>query len=177
MYGNTTSNIGYKGVVTIRKKIGNQVFDKKIYNQGAPKLFEILCRAIVGYDISKFVPSYVDIKKLDGDSVLSIRNVKLYGGRYENTDTTTDNSSPSWKATFSFSLTKQLFIENSISSGEKYSIIMYGRNDDKLASISVDGEDLMITGSTSLIVDWDMVFQNNNDNDEIINQEDKEIQQ
>ena len=51
----------YNGVVTLIIKRGDKTLTQKYYNNGTNLLFELYSRALSGQNVSRMIPSYIDI--------------------------------------------------------------------------------------------------------------------
>lgn len=150
--GKIATNIGYSGVVDIKKQFNGNLNILTTHNSGTNALFKSLAKALAGYSIKNEIPSAIRIIDDEGNSILSRGSVPLSGGVY-------DLEGDTWKTSYSFSLTSNDIV-GTIIDGTEYRLQMLSNNNDILAETIIDGDNLNISKQMSLVVKWDMILSN-----------------
>ena len=161
MQANGSSYIGYEGNVELTFfRNGTKIVIKK-KNAGVKNLFRILCRALAGYDISGEIPSFLDLRVVNGSSTSSILNNKiaLTGKSYR-------IESNDWVLKITGTIAYSDLMNPEISESSTYRLYLMNTSAD-LAYLNVEATDLAgITEGTQMLVNWTLKFQNLNGSQE-----------
>lgn len=143
------NNFGYRGIVSLKRNFKGRTLQTTIYNEGTSNLFKLLCKALCGYSIAADVPAYFKIVDGNGRNLLN-REIGLSSPSYV-------DENGVWRARFLINITNR-DISQSIENARK--MIICNSRGDELAYINVNGEEFIADNNQTLIIQWDMLFEN-----------------
>lgn len=155
-------NIKYRGSVNIKKRQKKRVLQECNYhNQGTELLFEIICRSLVGNNMSSSMPTYLDIETVDDNGEYSkINLIRIHYSTAIATNST-NTSGNGWKAVFTFIIPGN-YIENNKTIDKVKLYNSTSTNADPLAIIDLTNEETKIItdNSSNLLITWTMEVNN-----------------
>lgn len=157
------NNFAYDSDITISFKTKGRNVVRKLKNSGTQHLFDVICQALAGYDISRSVPYALDVKN-EGSSVLR-RTVPLTGIVWGNVASETVEPNTGY-----LKLTATLINSDKTAINELFngSLDIIDKDKNVLCTISGDTyKDVVaemwesITVNTDAIIEWILIFRNN----------------
>ena len=148
-------SFNYNGEVSYRHIVNGKIVENKKKNSGLPGLFEILTRALAGYDISSEIPITIDLVKdtYSGNSLLT-RTVYLTSTRYYKNDDTEG----SWSTYYTAALLPEDLVADA--SGNTYFLVLKSKTK-SLAYIMIENTLVNdIKAGAQLVIEWRLYFSN-----------------
>ena len=159
MKGTTSTDVGYSGEVRIYLKSNDNMKEVYVHNEGKKALWNLLARAVAGYDVKNLLPRYLDlVNETSGLSMLYKRipfTGIIWGDSVEKDETGTSTL-------FNATLTSE-YKTKSISNS-KIELRMLNSNNDVLASVSggtgiLDVYNSVVPG-VDAVIEWKLTFKN-----------------
>lgn len=148
-------SFNYNGEVSYKYIVNGKIVEDRKKNSGLPGLFEILTRALAGYDISSEVPIMLDLVKdsYSGNSLLT-RTVYLTSTRYYRND----DSDESWSTYYTAALLPEDLSADV--SGDAYFLVLKSMTK-SLAYIQIENSLVDdIKSGAQLVIEWRLYFSN-----------------
>lgn len=151
------TSLKYTGEVSYRYIVNGKATKEVKKNSALPGLFEILTKALAGYNISAEIPVSIDlVNSVEGGSSLLNRTVYLSASRYYKYD---ENVEDSWSTYYTAAILPEDLIA-SIGTSDTFFLVLKSVTK-RLAYISVDSEVIeSIKNGAQLIIDWRLYFSN-----------------
>ena len=170
-----TTNLGYKGIVKFKLKIGGKIFNLTSFNNGTDYLKKSFCKFLTGnYGGNPDTPQLLDLRKFDTDANKWItclnQEIVLTGKTYLQTTDEALGINNNWVARFTAAIPFASLIEKILDSDtHQYRFYLYGSFDESdiseryhdLAYVNVTAESLsQITEGTQALLEWSMQLLN-----------------